>query len=186
MTVSRSATQTGSLGAWSPSAIPTAVWSPMAAGVLILALGALSVTFGRPWMLASLGATALLHAYTPDDEQSRAYNVVLGHAIALLAGFMAVALMGAADARSVLTTKTALPVVRVWASAFAMILTLVGQIPARAFHAPAAATALLVTLGVYRPTSRTAIAMMSGVLIVAALGEAIRRARTRDRVWHPW
>jgi CBS-domain-containing membrane protein len=114
------------------------------------------------------------------------YNAVVGHAIALVAAFLAVALVGAAGLPSILSTKAVLPAARVWASALAVALTLIAQQPARAFHAPAGATALLVTLGIYRPTSKTAIAVMATVLLVSGAGEALRRVRTRDRRWHPF
>jgi hypothetical protein len=189
MATAQSTTQTrlaAVAAAWSPAAAPPAVWSPAAAALLILTAGAVSLAAKQPWLVASVGATAFLQAQSPEDESSRMYNAVVGHAIALVAAYLAVALVGAAGLPSILSTKATLPAARVWASALAMVLTLVGQRPARAFHAPAGATTLLVTLGVYRPTSKTALALMATVLLVSGAGEALRRLRTRDRRWHPF
>jgi hypothetical protein len=170
---------------WTPATVPAQVWSPATAGLLILLLGALSLSAKQPWLIASLGATVFMQTNAPADTNSRAYNVVVGHAIALLAAFLAVALMGVETAPSVLA-KASFPVSRVWASAVAMMLTMAGQQAARSFHAPAAVTALLITFGIYRPTSRTAIAVLTAVVLVAAAGEGLRRLRVKDRVWHPF
>jgi uncharacterized membrane protein YfcA len=51
----------------------------------------------------------------------------------------------------------------------------------KAYHPPAAATALLITLGVYRPNWMTALSMMAGVLAVALVGEWLQRVRLRER-----
>ena len=49
----------------------------------------------------------------------------------------------------------------------------------KAPHPPAAATALLVTLGIVRPTTKSALALLGGVLVVALLGEWLQRVRLR-------
>jgi hypothetical protein len=51
----------------------------------------------------------------------------------------------------------------------------------RAYHPPAAATALLVTLGAYRMTGKTPLALMAGVVAVAVVGELMHRVRPRVR-----
>jgi uncharacterized membrane protein YfcA len=55
----------------------------------------------------------------------------------------------------------------------------------RAYHPPAAATALLITLGVYRPTWSTMSSMMAGVIVVALVGEWLQRVRLRERRVRP-
>jgi hypothetical protein len=188
MGIAQSTTQTrlAAVAAWSPSSAPQMVWSPAAAALLILAAGAVSLAAKQPWLVASVGATAFLQVHSPDDQSSRMYNAVVGHAIALIAAFLAVALMDAASLPSILSSKAVLASARVWASALAMALTMIGQQAARSFHAPAAATALLVTLGIYRPTSKTAVAVMATVLLISGIGEGLRRLRSRDRRWHPF
>jgi hypothetical protein len=51
----------------------------------------------------------------------------------------------------------------------------------RSFHPPAAATALLVTLGAYRMTGKTPLALMGGVVVIALASEALQRIRPRRR-----
>jgi hypothetical protein len=171
--------------AWSPATMPAQVWSPATAGLLILLLGAMSLSFKQPWLIASLGATVFMQANSPADTNSRAYNVVVGHAIALLAAFLAVALMGVETAPSVLA-KASFPVSRVWASFLAMVLTMAGHQAARSFHPPAAVTALLITFGIYKPTSKAAMGILVAVILIGAAGEGLRRLRVKDRVWHPF
>jgi len=67
--------------------------------------------------------------------------------------------------------------VRVWASGLAIVLTMLGIALARASHPPAAATTLLISLGGFRPTVHDALTIAAGVLVVAVVGEALRRLR---------
>lgn len=190
MGISRSTAEAGAIprassATWTPATLPAQVWSPATAGLLILLLGAMSLSFKQPWLIASLGATIFMQTNTPADTNSRGYNVIVGHSIALLAAFLAVALMGVETAPSILA-KSAFPVSRVWASFLAIVLTMAGQQAARSFHAPAAVTALLITFGIYKPTSRTAMGVIVAVILVGAAGEGLRRLRVKDRVWHPF
>jgi hypothetical protein len=60
-------------------AVPEAVWSPLAAGLLVLVPGLLGLLVGRPLLFASLGPTVFAQAAQPQHPTSRFYNVVLGH-----------------------------------------------------------------------------------------------------------
>jgi CBS-domain-containing membrane protein len=70
---------------------------------------------------------------------------------------------------------------RVWASAAALAMLSVLLPQLRAYHPPAAATALLVTLGAYRMTGKTPLALMGGVVAVALVAELLNRSRPRHR-----
>ena len=63
------------------------------------------------------------------------------------------------------------------AVALAMALELLCRVP----HLPAASTTLLVALGTFTPTVRDTVAVVTGVVIVAAAGEALRRVRLGGR-----
>ena len=164
----------------SPAAASDAVWVPTVAGVLILVAGAMSLATKQPWLFAGLGPTALIIASSPGHPTTRFHSIVVGHLAALACGWLALLLLGAGDSAALLSGK-AIPVVRVWASALAVSVTALVQPSLRAYHPPAAATALLVTLGVYRMNGKTAIALMAGVLVVALLGEWFQRLRLRER-----
>ncbi len=88
----------------------------------------------------------------------------------------AVLLLGASDAPGVLATKELVPV-RVWAATLSAALTMAGLTLLKASHPPAAATMLLVALGGFPPTWRSAGTIVAGVLILATLGEAVRYLR---------
>nr|WP_244977120.1 HPP family protein [Deinococcus humi] len=130
----------------------------------------------QPLLFPSLGPTAFLQTETPDQTSAQPYHVVIGHVVALLAGFLAVWVFGAADAPSVLATHD-LTAPRVWASVLAVALTLLGGLLLRASHPPAAATTLLASLGGFPPTIKSATTVMGGVLLIALLGEGLRRLR---------
>jgi hypothetical protein len=162
---------------FTPAALPEFIWSPMAAGALMVLVGGIACLAGQPWLIPSLGPTAYLQAETPAHPASRFYNTVVGHLIGLLAGFAAVAIFNAWQSPGVLTDHQ-LVLARVWASAVALGLTLLIALFLRASHPPAGATTLLVALGAIR-TVQDALNAMAGVLIVALFGAAFRRARLK-------
>jgi hypothetical protein len=59
-------------------------------------------------------------------------------------------------------------------------LTALVQPSVRAYHPPAAATALLITIGVYNPSWKSFMSLMAGTLAVALLGEWLQRVRLRE------
>lgn len=158
--------------------IPDAVWAPVTAGVLMLIIGFTGIIASMPWLFPSLGPTAYLQAETPDKPTARFYNTVIGHFIGLASGFIAVALFSAWDAPAVLTTHH-LTAIRVWAAAFALALTLLGNLLLRSSHPPAGATTLLVALGTFK-TITDAVTIVAGVLIVAVVGWIFRWLRVKS------
>jgi CBS-domain-containing membrane protein len=177
----------GVTGLWngrSPAAAADAVWVPTMSGALILVAGAMTLATGQPWLFAAIGPTAVLIAASPGHPTTRFHAIVLGHFVALLCGWVAVLLLGAAHAPSVLGGHD-IGVARVWASAFAVAMTALVQPSVRAYHPPAAATALLITLGAYRASWSTTMSMMAGVIVVALVGEWLQRVRLRERRVRP-
>ena len=65
---------------------------------------------------------------------------------------------------------------RIAASALAVALTIGGQIPAHAGHAPAAATTLLITLGGFKADLRTMLVLLIGLGVASLLCDWGRRA----------
>jgi hypothetical protein len=166
-----------------PPGLPEAVWGPGAVAISMLTVGLIGFLAGQPWLIPSLGPTAYLQAENPGQPTSRFYNTVVGHLVGLVAGFAAVAMLDAWNAPAVLTDKQ-LVLVRVFAAVIAMVLT-IGLGPVlRASHPPAAATTLLVALGSLK-TLNDAINVMIGVLIVALVGELLRRVRLGEMRFDP-
>jgi hypothetical protein len=163
-------------------ALPDPIWGPLAVALLTLGVGLPAVLVGfQPWLLPSLGPTALLQAALPAHPTARLWNVVVGHGGGVLAGFAGVALFNAWNDPVVLTDHT-LTVGRLGASVVAMAaLMLLGGL-LRASHPPAAATVLLITLGSLKD-QRQLITFAIGLAILALAGEVVRRLRLGAWSW---
>jgi hypothetical protein len=162
------------------SAMSDAIWVPLVSAVMILAVGSVSLATGRPWLFAALGPTVVLLAANPGHPTSRFHAIVVGHVVALASAWIAIVLLGAGDSRTLLVGG-GISVARVWASALAVALMTAVQPSLKAYHPPAAATVLLVTLGVHRLTWNNALALVGGVLVVAVLGEWFQRIRIEQQ-----
>jgi hypothetical protein len=155
--------------------IPDDLWAPVTGALLIFLVGVIGLAAHRPWIFASLGPTAYLHAENPEHKSSRFYNTVVGHMVALGSGFFALGLLNAWNAPDVMSTGH-LTMVRVGASTIAIGLTVLLVIALRASHQPAGATTLLVALGTFQTINDAAVVIV-GVLLMAAIGEPLRRLR---------
>jgi len=157
------------------ASIPDPVWAPTTAAVLVGAVGLGGILVGLPWLVPSLGPSAALVGSSPAHPTARPWNTVVGHAGGLLAGFLAVAMVGATGAPTVLGDHELVPA-RVAAAVIAMLLTMAAGYLLRAQHPPAAATTLLVALGAIA-TLQQAVIVLIGVILLAAIGEAFREVR---------
>jgi len=155
--------------------VPDDLWAPVTGALLIFLVGVIGLAAHRPWIFASLGPTAYLHAENPEHRSSRFYNTVAGHLVALGSGFFAVWVLNAWKAPDVMATGH-LTMARVWTSTIAIGVTILLVLALRASHQPAGATTPLVALGTFQ-TFNDAIVVMIGVLLIAAIGEPIRRLR---------
>ena len=159
------------------------IWAPLTSGLLMLLVGLIGLVTAQPLLFPSLGPTAFLQTEAPDQPSSRVYNVLVGHAAGLVAGYAAVLVLHA-DGAPALFAVHQLVAVRVWASMLAIVLTMLGSALLKASHPPAAATTLLISLGGFRPTVHDALTIVVGVLIVAVAGEGLRHLR-RDTSVEP-
>jgi hypothetical protein len=156
-------------------ALPQQVWAPLAAAFLMFVAGGIGFLVGQPWLFPSLATTASLQVETPAQPGARFYNTIVGHGVALAMGFLAVAIFRANDMPGVASSGH-LVAARLWAAVLAMGLTTLVSILLRAPNPAAGSTTLLVALGSFR-TGRDAIAVIVGVLIVAVVGDILRRLR---------
>ncbi|NUO63342.1 MAG: HPP family protein [Gemmatimonadaceae bacterium] len=154
------------------------IWAPAVAAMLIVVCGSLGFWMKQPWLFAGIGPTAFLLASNPGHETARFRAVFLGHLTAIACGYLAILILGAGDAPALLSKP---PLARVWASAFGLAMLAFVQPQLKAWHPPAAATLLLVTMGAYRMTNKTPLALMCGVLVVAVVAEALARLRPAKR-----
>ena len=161
------------------ASVPDAIWGPLVASGLILLVGVIGVAVDRPWLLPSLGPTAALIALQPAHPQARLWNVIAGHVLGIAAGFAGIFVAGAASAPSPIRDGQ-LVTARVLAATIAMALTVILTAATRSSHPPATATTLLVALGA-SATYEKAFAVVAGVVIVAIVGELVRRVRLERR-----
>ncbi len=154
------------------SRIPDWLWTATTAGSLTAVVGYLGWAVGVPWLFASLGPTIFLQVQRPADGTGRFYNTIVGHGAAVVAAAAAVLLCGAAP-----LPPGSLAAARVNASIAALVFTALLQRAARAQHPPAAATALLVSLGHIALQWGDLGALAAGVVVTAVLGEGLRRLR---------
>lgn len=152
----------------------TTVRRPLIAALITMVPGLIGLALGQVLLFPSLGPTALMQVHIPEHASSRPYNVVVSHTIGLACGLGAVELLGLAATPSVFQLHS-LSLVRVLAAALAIFVGTWLEVAVRAQHPPAAATTLLVALGSFRPTLHDAAVVFSGVVIVALVGEFVKR-----------
>ncbi|MEV4756883.1 HPP family protein [Micromonospora sp. NPDC049559] len=154
------------------AAVRTFAGSAVGLGIL----GALALATGQPWLFPSLGPTVMLHVERPQDPSSAPRNTLIGHAVALLAGYGLLAATGLADTPSVL--QVGVSTERIIAAAGSVAVTALVLILLDANHAPAGATTLLVSLGLLRtPTQLLVVA--AAVALLTMLDWLFNRATGR-------
>lgn len=145
-------------------------------GALVLALALVGWGTHQPFIFASLGPTAFEQVETPERPSARPYNVIVGHIIAVAAGYATLAILQAWNAPPVSAHGVPLP--RVWAGALACVFTVIGTQLARATQPAALSTALLVSLGIMQTWVQGGVIVGAAVLITC-IGEPIRRVRVK-------
>ncbi len=128
----------------------------------------LSMVFQTPFIFPSLGATAFLMFFTPTVPAASPRNSLCGHAIGIVCGYGALWLTGLQDAGPATITQV------VWARILAAALSLAAtgalMILLNLAHPPAAATTLIVSLGVVtRPSYLLVLEVAVGLLVGQAI-----------------
>ncbi|MGQ9683321.1 MAG: HPP family protein [Anaerolineae bacterium] len=156
--------------------LPTIVWAPVAAGLIVLVAGVLGVAVGYVPVFPGMASSIYLQTAQPESDTARLSHVLGGHSLALFAGLFSVWVTGAAVEPSSASLQ-ALTWARAAAAVIAMVLTIISTLALRVAHPPAAATASLVALGAIAPTAANAAAVLVVVLVLGVLGELFRRLR---------
>lgn len=142
-------------------------------GGLILAVGAAGWAAHAPLLFTSLGPTAYELLEEPNAPSAKTYNVIVGHFVGLGSGFLSLWLLGAWNAPKVaMAGFVASP--RLWAAVLAVVITTAVTLALKSSQPASLTTTLLVALGSMQ-TRRDAVAIVIGVLILAALGYPLRR-----------
>lgn len=156
--------------------VPEIIWGPLVAAALVALAGVTGFLAGMPWLFPSLGPTAYLQASAPNGRESRLYNAVAGHYVSAAAALFAVWITGAYSEPPMDIKVTG---ARIAAAVIGIALGVFFDYLIRAQHAPAAATNLLVTLGLFR-SAKDFLVFAAGVFIVSLAGEALRRCRLKQ------
>ena len=142
--------------------------------LLALGLSGLAAYLAKqPLLFPSLGPTALLFFERPMAATSSPRNALIGHAVAILAGALSLALFGLLDNPSILA-EDATPA-RIGAGALSVALTGAVLLLLNASHPPTGATTLIVSLGFLQTLPEMA-ALMVGVVVLTVVGWLLNRA----------
>jgi hypothetical protein len=142
--------------------------------MLVLVPGILGYITGNLWLFPSLGTSIFLQVVMPHQKYSRFDYLVIGHLIGVVSGYTLMILSGATNVPSAIASGQ-LHLSQVIASCIAVALMTLLQLTFKAVHPPAAATTLMITLGVFRATWNDFFTILIGISIVAVAGESIRR-----------
>jgi CBS-domain-containing membrane protein len=131
----------------------------------------------KPFIFASLGPTAYELIETPERQTAQPYNVIVGHLIGVIAGFLGIYLTNAWNAPAVGSSTVSLQ--RMGASIIAAGLTVFLTLLLKASQPAAVSTTLLIALGVLQ-RGQDAFIIMGAVILIFIPGEALRKWRLRD------
>lgn len=147
---------------YNPTAV-LAVFAFISAGISITLIASLALLTHAAFIFPSLGATAFILFYEPTSSSACPRNTLLGHGIGAIAGWCALALFGLLDAPSALQTSVDLS--RVGAVGLSLAASCALMVWFRANHPPAAATALIVSLGLMPQLSQIPV-LLGGVILL--------------------
>lgn len=137
----------------------------------------------QPFVFPSLGPTAFLLFYTPLAAAASPRNTISGHLIGVLMGYLALVITGLTAAGSAMLEGVNGP--RVLAAALSLGLTSGFMVWLRVPHPPAAATTLIISLGVMTQPDQLVVLMLGVVMLVAQAIVIDRLAGIDYPLWAP-
>ena len=148
--------------------------APVGEGLLILIAGIAGWLVHQPMVFASLGPTAYELIETPHRRSAQPYSLLVGHLVGVGAGFFSLWVTRAWWAPPV--SSSGVPLARVGCVVLAAALTVFVNLLIQASQPAATATALLIAAGLLQRPVDAAV-MMGAVLLMALVGEPLRRVR---------
>lgn len=159
--------------------VRSALDTGLVAGVLVAVAGLLAWVFGRPLIFPSLGPTAYVAATATKERPLTAREVLGGHLVGVLAGLAAYHLLANGAVLTTAAPRFGAGQLRLAASGvLAVSLTGGGMVATRTSHPPAAATTLIVALGLLADP-------VDGLHIMLAVGALFLAHRALWRFRHP-
>ncbi len=154
------------------------ILAPVLEAALILVAALAGWLSHQPMIFSSLGPTAFELVETPERPSAQPYNILMGNLIAIASAFAALWLTHAWSSPPV--SLSGVPLLRVWSTITAAMLTVLGTLLARATQPAALSTTLLIAAGVMQ-TGRDAAVILLAVLLMVVVGEPVRRWRAGMR-----
>lgn len=114
--------------------------------ISIAILSAVSMISHTPFVFPSIGPTAILFFFHPMSASASPRHAIYGHAIGILCGYGSLLLVGLQHAAP--STSGTVDVRRLVAVAVSLAATAFFMVLVRVAHAPAAATTLIISLGI--------------------------------------
>jgi hypothetical protein len=149
-----------------------AIYAASAGAVAIAISGLAAHLLRQPLLFPSLGPSVFLFFEAPLNPQASPRNTLVGHGVALLAGYVSLAIFGLLAAPSVLEAGVTPP--RIGAAALSILITMALLILLSSPHPPAGATTLIVSLGLLTTPAQLA-AMAAGVVLLTIVGWLMNR-----------
>jgi CBS-domain-containing membrane protein len=154
------------------------------AAVAVVVAGVVAMASHQPWLFPSLGPAVMLHVEKPESAESSPRSTLIGHAVALLAGYGCLVVGGLTGHPSVLQEGVTGPRI-VAAAGSSLAVTALVLLLLDAPHPPAGATTLIVSLGLLRTPTQLVIAA-GAVVLVTVVDWVFNRATGRAMpVWAP-
>lgn len=143
-------------------------------GCLLLAalIGLIALLIQWPLLFPSLGPTIILFFERGQRPAAWPRNVLIGHGVAIAAGWIGLYLFGLHTAPHIL--EMGMTPARIGAAALSLALTAFVKHLLHAPHPPAGATTLIISLGFYTGALQIS-ALVAGIVLTTILGYSLNR-----------
>jgi len=164
-------------GAW-PFTAPDIIYEPIAITFVTAIAFGVGMALGEPWVCVPLAATIATAAQTPASEEAAFSQAVLGNLIAILVSYVIVDALNMHHHGITAEAATRSPITAIEILAGIALTPMIASI-VRVVQPAAVATAAFIIFGGVASTTHAALALTADTLVVAALGEFMRRLRVR-------
>lgn len=146
------------------------LWSLLVCVVGLAVVGTVGVLVKQPWVFPSLGPTLMVLAETPGQPSAHPRNVLAGHTVGALCGYLSLLTTGLVNHPSALQEGLHAP--RVVAACLSVGLTALLLQLMSTPHPPAGATTLIVSLGLLT-TERSLVVLLLSVAVCTLIATAL-------------
>jgi hypothetical protein len=150
--------------------------------ISICSMAGLALILHTPLVFPSFGPTVFLPFYKPTDPSSSPRNIVIGHTLATIIGYLSLVITGLTAAGPVLAVGVTLP--RIFAIGLSLGLTIALMVLLRAPHPPALATTLMISLGTVTKPWQLLVFILAVVLLTLQILIINRLAGIDYPLWH--